>query len=112
MFACPFHGVSNPKQKEKTMKPREISKCLEVSTAHISEKDRDLLNENDTFGLVVHQYEYGYLIFTQVNRNNLSKEGFSNAFINLITEAVEGGCDWIRLDSINPIYDNLETFDW
>jgi hypothetical protein len=110
---CPLCGVlgTNQQPKEKAM-TRQVERFMEFSTAHISAKDRDLLNEDETFGLVCHNYKFGYLIFTDCNKNILKKSGFSDEFINLIKEAEKEDCYWLRLDGINPIYDDLPTFDW
>lgn len=91
---------------------RDVEKFVEFSSAHITEKDSQLLDEDETFGLVCHRYGYGYFIFNDIQESVLRDVGFSEAFINLFKEATKEGCWWIRLDSIAKVYDDLPTFDW
>lgn len=94
-----------------------IFQCLDVSTAHITERDNELLAK-DGISISVYPYEYGWLVYSgdgQASKADFEralKEGFSQALINLICIAHEKGCKFLNLDCDGMLYDDLPTFDW
>jgi len=105
-----------PKISEKP----EIEKSLVVSTAHISEQDKDHLETeaetNTAPTLVVYKYEYGYIIFVGSSIEEIIDDGltetYSLALCNLIKLAKDNGCTYLKLDCDGIIYEDLKTFDW
>lgn len=90
----------------------KITKCLELSTAHITESTANLLkkepNENNLALSVFPLSIFGYLInVTPTSNTTIPKD--LNDCINL---AKENNCEWIMFDSdIDPI-DNLPEYKW
>lgn len=90
-------------------------KSLEVSTAHISPKDNELMHRQD-HGLAVYPYEFGDMIYVggwdKLDSASLIKFGFTPEFVLLINLAAQHGCKFLYLDRDGVIYEDLPKFDW
>jgi len=102
-----------------------IFKGLELSNAHMTQKDNEqliyILNNLPFYVLPfwVAQYEYGYVLPvdsdpTELENSirQLKKAGFSDAFCNVLRYAQKHECRWINFDRDAPVVDELQTFDW
>jgi|10_taG_2_1085330.scaffolds.fasta_scaffold136573_2 hypothetical protein len=98
-------------------------KYIDVSTAHITEKDDKLLRDcmdgnSEDIAPAGHkkQGEGGYWIW--VNRHcswceeAYEKSEFSPAFINLMERATHSDADWMNLDCDGQVYDDLPQHNW
>jgi hypothetical protein len=102
------------------MKEPFITKNLDVSTAHITKKDSELLNQKiiqDT--LVIYPYGYGHFIYVPAasdlesgEASLIKSQGFSDPFINLLKLAAQSGCKYLQLDCDGTTYNDLPTFTW
>lgn len=104
--------------KEYTISQPYTKKVLDISTAHITNKDNELLrisSEGQTAtSLVVYDYAYGYFIAVpdELTAEAYREEGFSEALISILTYAKITGCDYVQLDGDGITYTDLQTFDW
>jgi hypothetical protein len=96
----------------------QISKILEVHSGHITLEDNILLEHIvtnlDHEYLVVYDMGFFFRVFIDldIDLESLDNYGFSDAFINIINEALELGCIYVDFDpDVNP-YPELPTFDW
>lgn len=103
----------------------EIDKVVNLSTAHITEKDNTLLteiveDEHPEAGWTI-ATDYGFMVFVPSRGNKeevaehvygFTKVGMSPQFIALYMLAAEQGCTWLRLDCDIPEVKGLPTFDW
>jgi hypothetical protein len=102
----------------KHKEPRyEINKEIVFSTGHISLRDMQKLNrftQHKRLRLNYDSYEYGIRIYVldASPEADARADGFTPAFINLITIAKEQGCKWLVLDCDGPEFDHLEKFEW
>lgn len=96
-------------------------KCLDVSTAHITEKDNELLGQEDlavNAAISAYGYEYGFYVYSsdgatsEADFARMKEAGFSEELLNLIRIAYERGCKFLTLDRDGPIYNDLPQFDW
>jgi hypothetical protein len=100
-----------------------IVNCLELSTAHISPKDNELLMKagDMDWGPIVYNYEYGFFVyahafddieyFNECSAKYL-KLGFSPEFVELLMKARVHKCKYLQLDADGTIYDDVPTFEW
>lgn len=101
----------------------------DISTAHISESDNSLLQEDSKWYLApvsvrgtrlhVCPKDRGWWVWANDDpemrkeaRAHLSQRGYSEALLNLIDLAAAGQCDWICLDADGVQCPGLPTFDW
>jgi hypothetical protein len=96
------------------MKDPFIFEVLDISTCHLTNDDADRLTLNDsekTLGLPAYTLdEYGWLVYigeTGDNWGNMSPE-----FKEIMKQASELGCDYIRFDRDGREYDDLPKFEW
>lgn len=105
-----------------------IMKMLDLSTAHITSKDADLLrtyraDENGPDkALTAYPYEYGWTVSTSgmldggADREEkiaaMRAEGFSDHFVNMMTHAADLDVAMVRLDRDAECEPGLPTFDW
>lgn len=97
-----------------------ITKNLDISTVHISEQDNELLCSNGDNGpLITHPYGEGHFIYVEQNEklfqetiDNVIKERYSQAFIEIMQLAHDLGCAYIQLDGAGTEYKHLTKFDW
>lgn len=96
-----------------------------VSTAHMSESDRDILNgittHTPTEGLNLFTTdEYSYRIYVPSEDaqhiddlvEQALQAGFSDAMAGLLRLASAHGCKILELDCDGPVISGLQTFDW
>jgi hypothetical protein len=96
----------------------DVYKYADISTAHITPQDNDLLGKmaytNIIPEIVVYDYEYGYFVPVPSDNNEeqLRKVGFSEAFLSLLKRCRQEKIMLIRIDKDAPEADDLETFEW
>ena len=97
----------------------EFEKTIVVSTAHISQKDNELLKiEAEHIGdlLVVYHYDYGFRIFTGTPIDELVTQEvinkYSSTFCALLRIAEKNNCDWLKLDCDGSLIEGLKRFYW
>ena len=93
-----------------------VRNYLDLTTGHITENDNALLYNGHT-SLSFTEYEYGYYIpvpdMDDADKvRTLSDEGFSSAFIRLLSYAAGKDCSLINLDRDGHIADELPLYDW
>jgi len=90
----------------------------EVSTAHITLSDAEILDSafftNAVPDIVVHKYEYGYLIplMDEMGLDAAQNAGLSCAFIELIDKCRKAGAQMLILDADVLVDNDLPVFDW
>jgi hypothetical protein len=101
-----------------------VRKYADISTAHITQEDRDKLHEwalEEVHGgsapITVAEYQYGFFISVPPQNAFDDKEfidslGFSDDFVELIKLAGKQGADVVRLDADAFVSKVLPTFDW
>ena len=92
-------------------------KMLDISTAHISEKDSKLLSKQDLIPFTCLNYEEGFIINLSVFQNDpvqkeQQRKRFSPEFFKIIEKALEEGCTHINLDRDGEVYTEFPEFDW
>ena len=89
------------------------TKNAEVSTAHITHLDSELLAKDDV-ALTVYDFEYGFRIYidTEQTYAAIIDMGFSEELGNLYFIAMNQGCQYLILDRDGDEYDDLKKFDW
>jgi len=105
----------------------EIEKSLMVSTAHVLQKDMELLEQENSYPYTVHHNEYGAMIYivkdmvipvTQsvefIKEGDFDKQlsDFSKDFRTLLKLAQENDCTWLHLDCDGTVYPELPEHDW
>lgn len=92
-----------------------ITKCFEISTAHISEETAaKIQHEVELNEMMLSVYEkdgYGWWIYLG-NIDSMSVWRIPDDLLNLICLAIKNGCDWLCLDRDAEIIEELTTFDW
>jgi hypothetical protein len=97
-----------------------IEKYLDISTGHITYEDsQTLLWKHESFPTRVIAHEYGWWICVYDKKTQkesvypgMRKQGYSEAFIDMMRMAADANCSWINLDSDGDYLEGLETFDW
>lgn len=106
---------------------REVQKYVNVSTAHITQKDDSLLrwHSKSAAGLIVTQYDGGYFLIIAEDTVSTLKAGpasdepllasdesqFSPEFVSIIEQADAQGITLVQIDRDGGQHD-LPTFDW
>lgn len=115
----------------------DIEKILNLSTAHITERDNGhlsqcakLSNPSACHSEVEQKYNaagwvietgFGFMVFVPPKGNVEEVEdhvkgfkfaGLSKEFLALFKLAAERGCRWLRLDCDIPVVPELQQFDW
>lgn len=102
-----------------------VLRYLDISTAHITKKDGNLLlnwesvieNHNE-FTLVVDPVRFGHHVFTSNDARedwfieDLKTIGFSDNFISILQAADNIDCTYIYFNPDGAVLSSLETFDW
>ena len=85
----------------------------EASTAHVTQKDMDLLEAGKS-GVVSYSYEYGARVYLSQEEEQVSlvNAGFSSDFIKLFFLARDSGAQYLLLDCDGEDYDELHKNDW
>jgi hypothetical protein len=93
------------------------SVMIDCSTAHITQRDSELLADQDAMPMAVYDIPYGFLVYLGIDLIEgadelMRKEGLSEAFITLVQKGRASGAQFMRLDEAGEVYDWLEQFDW
>lgn len=103
------------KVPEYTISSPYTFKVLELSTVHITKHDSELLKQDD-LPFTCYDLEYGWMLFCDTRMADraydITRYGFSAAFLRLIHLAWDNECTWIRLDCDGFVYDDLPKFKW
>jgi hypothetical protein len=85
---------------------------MDVSTGHITESDKDLLEAgNDPTGTVlIATYPEGF--FLSIGEEEEIDDSFSKELHDLISYARQNGCALLRLDADGMSFPDFPTFDW
>lgn len=102
------------------IKNPELYSYLDISTAHITKEDGELLQKHgkDTLdqrkaltGPIV--YDYGYGSFVSVGAEGCDRyNDYSQAFRDIMEFARSRGCFFVRFDGDGAEYEELPTFEW
>ena len=89
----------------------------DVSTAHITASDNELLLSAKISPVFYGRYEYGYLLPTIVPDDTEAagrarSAGYSPALVHLMMQARRDGCYYLKLDCDGPVIEGLRTHDW
>ena len=104
-------------------------KYIDVSTAHITKEDGELLMAcmGNTFpegapdqgdiAPMGYNFDYGHWIFVGLGSDwgtVAQRDGsrFSPSFINLYQRAAHSDADWMKIDCDGMIYDDLPKYVW
>lgn len=107
-----FRKVSNHPE------PFEIETTIVFSTSHVTQKDMEQLENNDSLPFSVYKYEYGAIVYVPEHDGDLkgyveaSKDCMSEAFFYLLSIAKEAEVKFMKLDCDGVAYDSLEVFKW
>ena len=87
-------------------------KYMDVSTGHITEHDKDLLETGDEpcGTVLIATYPEGF--FLSIGEKELIEDHFSKEFHDLISYARQNGCALLRLDADGMNYPDFPEFDW
>ena len=91
-----------------------ITKCMEISTTHITEDTANKLRDIDTRGNITlsiyDKEEFGWWVYidNRMNRN----ESIPDDLWRCIQYAQENGCNWLCLDCDAEVVDELPSYDW
>lgn len=91
-----------------------IFQVLDISTCHI-QKSEAMQLERDIPDNQVPAYElaeFGWLLYVGELDDNWPEERWSEALRNILKQAAELGCDYVRFDRDGREYDELPRFDW
>ncbi len=106
------------KEYDAARKPRlEITSILTLSTVHVSEKTREMLDEEpetNTMTLSVYQKsDYGWFVYIpdDVAKGLESKDGIPEDLKACVTLAIEHGCSILCLDCDGPELDALAKYE-
>lgn len=78
-----------------------IEPMLVMSTAHLSDLDREYLDSGK--GIVIAN-SYGWIVYT--------KQEILPGLMPLLDFANKQGCIWIKFDADGPVFDEFPIFDW
>ena len=110
--------------KNKNLFAPGINNYLDVSTAHISLNDNELLTclagYTSDVPLIVDGFEGGYWVNVHPDLKDNYHEyvetlinfGFSPEFVTILENAGKLGCNYVKLDGIGTMYEGVKTFDW
>lgn len=93
----------------------EISRTLEISTAHISQEDDEWLRTNPD-EIVSYEKKLGEDLcgwFILADSEKLTDDAVPESVRAVIRFACANGCQWISLDGAGPVYaDELTIYEW
>jgi len=101
-----------------------ISRYLDLSTAHVTQKDMDLISfDYDNNPVYSYDYEYGSFVFLPDTKSkieqielfcDLIEYGYSKSFVKVVKYAKDLDCTMIRLDCDGDTYVSklLDTNNW
>ena len=93
----------------------ELQRMACVSTAHITLRDKKLLEEWAQDGakdspVLVAEYQYGFFLY--VWEDDEMDEKFSESMREILENCREAHCWYLQLDSDGPEYEELTLHDW
>lgn len=106
--------------KKIKIKNPEIQKSFVVWIGHVPKSDIDLLEKaNESSGVIsADEYQFGWRIYISLRKDcvedddkSIKREGYSEAFQNLVKLTRQLECSWLVLDEDGMEYD-LPRFDW
>jgi hypothetical protein len=91
-----------------------VFKVLDLSTAHMTPQDNKRLEAEVHEGQapVYELKAHGWLVYVGEIEDNWPAVTMSEAFRNVLKEAKELGCDYVRFDRDGRTYEELPVFDW
>lgn len=97
-----------------------IHKYMDLSTAHITEEDDKLIQDdlNNNYGILCGAaYEGGYWLYVPprgVDRYlfEVGEDHFSESFLACLRKAQKADCTYLRLDCDAEICEDLAKHDW
>lgn len=94
-----------------------IVKAVDVSTAHITRRDAELMSNDCMVVPRCQSHEYGFTIFVGVDlkcgaREDLIEAGLSAALIDLVEAAQRQKALLLNLDRDATVFPKLPRFDW
>lgn len=94
------------------MKSPFIFEVLDISTAHMTQADATQLQENLESFPAYELGEYGWLCYVGELEENWPMHKVSATLRDIMKQAKELGCDYVRFDRDGREYDDLPKFDW
>jgi hypothetical protein len=99
---------------------REISKIIDLSTAHVTLETNNLLEESDSdpagclFPGAVYSIQYGFYIYISQDEilDGDFDEQYPVQFKDLIRFLASQGINNVRLDRDGAFHDGLPTYEW
>ena len=88
-----------------------ISKILNASTAHISQRTGWWLEEHEDSDYVIYDKDY-YGWFISCTDLDELEDDIPEDLMRVMRVAEANGCDWLNLDGACPIIEGLKTYDW
>lgn len=100
-----------------------IARFLDLGTRYITATDAALLDQRSTDGgstcLIIRRHDYGWFIHVPLEPAELATlavalraNGYSNAFVGVLSYASKHECWWVNLDADGEDETDLPTFDW
>jgi len=92
----------------------EIQRDLVVSSRHITLNDKEILEgeSNSSGHYVVYEYEYGFYVWVEPEKQWVDYFHFSPDFQHLIYIAKKLNCQYLKIDSDGNEYPDLPLHDW
>ena len=105
----------------------EIEKSLVVSTGHVTKKDMDLLEVENSYPYTVHNHEYGAMVYIVkdmvipveqsvefITEGSYDEQivAFSRDFRRILRLAQQNDCTWLRLDCDGSELEGYHINDW
>ena len=94
----------------------EISKMLTISTAHITEKvleqmDNECIWDNPNFPVIYSKFGYGY--FVHIPDEDIIELYPDTPYVlyKVMQLAKDNGCEWLCIDTDGEVIDGLKTYE-
>jgi hypothetical protein len=106
------------KKKKKSGVTLPKLRAVELATAHITQKDANILESLGAAGLPVDRHDYGFYIpisWTETLTTlgmEIKGMGGSSALVNILNLCVKQKASLLVLDRDATIVEGLEVFDW
>lgn len=89
----------------------EIQRTLVISTAHLTDEDRERFETDDVIG-VVRAFEYGWTVHVPDEDAEQDDESMSAEFAACLKLARDNKCVWLTFDRDGEAVAGLPTFEW
>lgn len=95
-----------------------VCSYLDVSTAHITPQDAEILETYPDELIMEAHREYGWWIWVDSDSDipsilkRLRNAGLSENFCMIMAKAKCNGCSWILLDRDGPWHADIPEYDW